>query len=93
MTSSAVAEYERFLTLMATFSLRRVMPGYSRSVSPLDERRAAGELGVHPLGGPVVERQDVVARRLDQEQLLQLGELLRVRAARSFDWVQSVVVS
>ena len=35
------------------------------------------EVGVHPLGGPVVEGQHVVPDRLDEEQLLELGQLVR----------------
>ena len=41
-----------------------------------DELRAAGEVGVEALDAAVVERQHVVAGRLDQEQPLQLVQLL-----------------
>ena len=37
-----------------------------------------GEVGVEALDAAVVEREHVVLRRLDQEQALQLGQLLRV---------------
>ena len=40
--------------------------------------RPAGEVGVEPLGRADVERQHVEPGRLDQEQPLQLGQLLRV---------------
>ena len=44
----------------------------------LDQLRPAGHLGFEALDPAVVERQHVVLRRLDQEQALQLGQLLRV---------------
>ena len=60
----------------------------------LHERRPSGELGDEALGDAVVERQDVVLGRLDQEQPLQLGELLGLllRTGRSA-CVQSLFVS
>ena len=42
----------------------------------LDQRRAAGRGGDHPLCAAVVQRQDVVAGRLDQPLPLQLGQLV-----------------
>ena len=52
------------------------MPPNSSWRVALDELRAAGEVGVEALDAPVVERQHVVLRRLDQEQPLQLAQLL-----------------
>ena len=49
------------------------MPPKSICELPLDQLRPAGEVGVEALDAPVVERQDVVLRRLDQEQALQLA--------------------
>ena len=43
---------------------------------PRDQLRPAGEVGVEALDPAVVERQHVVAHRLDQEQPLQLGSSL-----------------
>ena len=43
----------------------------------LDQHRPAGGVRVHLLDHPVVERQHLVARRLDQPEALQLVELLR----------------
>ena len=40
------------------------------------ELRPPGEVGVEPLDAAVVEREDVVLRRLDQEEPLQLAELV-----------------
>ena len=42
-----------------------------------DQHRAAGEVGVDSLEQPVVDRQHVVACRLDEPEALQLAELLR----------------
>ena len=47
-----------------------------------DELRPPGEVGVEALDAAVVERQDVVLRRLDQEQPLQLAQLLRAARRR-----------
>ena len=44
---------------------------------PLDQRRAAGRGGDHPLNAAVVQRQHLVAGRFDQELPLQLGQLVR----------------
>ena len=44
---------------------------------PLDQHRPAGEIRVQPFGDIVVQRQHVVAGRLDQPQALQLVQLLR----------------
>ena len=43
---------------------------------PLDQRRATGHGGNHALRAAVVQRQDVVAGRFDQELPLQLGQLV-----------------
>ena len=60
------------------FSDRRPMPPKrSWRVAP-DQLRPSREVGVEPLDPAVVEREDVVLRRLDQEEPLQLGELLRL---------------
>ena len=45
---------------------------------PLSQLRAAREVRVEPLDPPVVEREDVVLDRLDQEEPLELGQLARV---------------
>ena len=44
----------------------------------LDQLRPAGEIRVEALERPIVERQHAVLRRLDDEETLQFGELLRV---------------
>ena len=44
---------------------------------PTDQHRPPGQIRVQPFGAPVIERQHVVAGRLDQPQALQLVELLR----------------
>ena len=43
----------------------------------LDQYRPAGGVGIHLLHHPVVDRQHLVARRLDQPQPLQIVELFR----------------
>ena len=70
--------YDLFFITTTEFSVSRPMPPNSSWRLPLDELRPAGEVGVEALDAPVVERQHVVLRRLDQEQALQLGELLRL---------------
>jgi hypothetical protein len=45
---------------------------------PLHEHRPPCDLGDDPLRHPVVEREDVVLRRLDQEQALEVVEPLRL---------------
>ena len=44
----------------------------------LDQDRPAGRVRVHLLHHPVIQRQHLVARRLDQPEALQLVELLRI---------------
>ena len=45
-------------------------------MSPLISVGPAGHGGIHPLGLAIVQRQDVVAGRFDQELPLQLGQLV-----------------
>ena len=54
------------------------MPPKRICVLPLNQLRAAGEVRVEALERPIVQRQHAVLRRLDQEEPLQLGKLLRV---------------
>ena len=42
-----------------------------------DEHRPPREIRVEPLGTPIIDREHVVARRLDQPEALQLVQLLR----------------
>ena len=74
---SAVTECDLFLRLSTAFSDRRLMPGKRICVVALDQDRPSGEIGIHALGNAIVEREDVVARRLNQPQPLQLVQLLR----------------
>ena len=59
----------------------------------LDQLRPAGDVRVGALGKAIVQGQHVVLGRLDQPEPLQLVQLLGSAFARSFDWVQSLLVS
>ena len=77
-STSAVIEYDLFL-----IDDDRVLgqPAHAAEQDlrvALDQLRPAGEVRVEALERPIVERQHAVLGRLDQEEPLQLGELLRV---------------
>ena len=76
-TISAVTECDLFLMLRTQFSDRRPMPPKRSWVLPLIKTGRPAVSGIHLLHQPVVERQHLVARRLDQPQPLQLVKLLR----------------
>ena len=73
---SAVTACDLFLMTTTEFSRQPAHAPEEELRVAADQLRAAGEIGVEALEAPVVERQDVVPRRLDQEQPLELGELL-----------------
>ena len=75
---SAVIVYDLFFVVSTAFSFSRFMPGVQRLRGAREQLRAAGDVGVEPFGRADVERQHVEARRLDEEQPLQLGELVGV---------------
>ena len=66
-----------FFVTTTEFSVSRRMPPKDLPVSAY-QLRPAGEVGVETLGATVVEREDVVLPRLEDEQDLQLRELLRL---------------
>ena len=74
---SAVTECDLFLMLRTEFSDRRPMPPNRIWVLPLISTGRPASIGVHPLRDPIVERQHVVACRLDQPQALQFVQLFR----------------
>ena len=67
-----------FFIVTTEFSVSRPMPPKRSWDVPAYELRTAGHVGVEALEAPVVERQDVVLPRLDQEQALELGQLVRL---------------
>ena len=73
---SAVTECDLFLMLMTQVLGQPPHAAEQDLRVPLDQHRPAGEIRVEPLRQVVVERQHVVARRLDQPQALQLVQLL-----------------
>ncbi len=74
---SAVTAWDLFLMLTTQFSDRRPMPPKRSWVLPLISTGRPAMSGFIRFARSVVERQHVVARRLDQPQALQLVELLR----------------
>ena len=75
---SAVTAWDLFFTLSTTFSVSRPIPPNSTWLLPADQRRTSGQVGVEPLDAPVVEREDLVLRPLEQELLLQVSQHLGV---------------
>ena len=74
---SAVTEWDLFLMLRTQFSDRRPMPPKRSWVFPLISTGRPAVSGFIFSTTPVVDRQHVVARRLDQPQALQFVQLLR----------------
>ena len=71
-STSAVTACDLFLMLTTEFSVRRPMPPNSSCRSPRTSVGRPATSGMKRSAVPVVERQHVVLRRLDQEQPLQL---------------------
>jgi hypothetical protein len=86
-TISAVTECDLFLMLTIDCSLRRVMPPKRPLPIAVDQHRPAGEFGHEPLGGAIVEREDVVLGRLDSR--CSSCNFSGCCAEMSSNWVQS----
>ncbi len=83
-STSAVSENDVFFIISTRVLGQPAHAAEQQLALALDQRRAAGRLGQAALDEAVVERDDVVLDRLDQPQPLQLVQLLRCSAARSW---------
>ena len=91
-TISAVTECDLFFRLSMQFSCKPTIPEQRLGVAG-DQRGPPGHVRVEPLDQAVIQRQDVVLGRLDEEQPLQLAQLVRLCPDKSWAWVKSVVPS